>query len=101
MATHSNILVWKIPWTEEPGGLQSRGSQRVEHEWDKNAHYTSFLFSTEVLARAIRQVKNWKKMFEKEQIKLSLFLKDIYLCKKNKTSSPTVFELEELFNKCI
>ena len=29
MATHSNILVWEIPWTEEPGGLQSMGSQRV------------------------------------------------------------------------
>ena len=29
MATHSNILAWKIPWTEEPGGLQSQGSQRV------------------------------------------------------------------------
>ena len=30
MATHSNIFAWKIPWTEEPGGLQSMGSQRVE-----------------------------------------------------------------------
>ena len=30
MATHSSILVWKIPWTEEPGGLQSMGSQRVD-----------------------------------------------------------------------
>ena len=29
MATHSNILAWRIPWTEEPGGLQSTGSQRV------------------------------------------------------------------------
>ena len=29
MATYSNILAWKIPWTEEPGGLQSMGSQRV------------------------------------------------------------------------
>ena len=29
MATHSSILAWKIPWTEEPGGLQSTGSQRV------------------------------------------------------------------------
>ena len=29
MATHSNILAWKIPWTEEPGGLQSMESQRV------------------------------------------------------------------------
>ena len=31
MATHSNTLVWKIPWTEEPGGLQPRGLQRVRH----------------------------------------------------------------------
>ena len=31
MATHSSILVWKIPWTEEPGRLQSMGSQRVRH----------------------------------------------------------------------
>ena len=29
MATHSNILAWRIPWTEEPSGLQSMGSQRV------------------------------------------------------------------------
>ena len=33
MATHSSTLAWKIPWTEEPGGLQSMGSQRVRHEW--------------------------------------------------------------------
>ena len=32
MATHSSILDWKIPWMEEPGGLQSNGSQRVEHD---------------------------------------------------------------------
>ena len=32
MATHSKILAWKIPWTEEPGGLQSMGSQRVGHD---------------------------------------------------------------------
>ena len=31
MATHSSILAWKISWTEEPGGLQSMGSQRVGH----------------------------------------------------------------------
>ena len=33
MATHSSILVQKIPWTEEPGRLQSMGSQRVRHNW--------------------------------------------------------------------
>ena len=32
MATHSTILAWRIPWTEEPGGLQSTGSQRVGHD---------------------------------------------------------------------
>ena len=32
MATHSSILAWRIPWTEEPGWLQSMGSQRVRHD---------------------------------------------------------------------
>ena len=32
IATQSSILAWEIPWTEEPGGLQSIGSQRVEHD---------------------------------------------------------------------
>ena len=32
MATHSSILAWRIPWTEEPGGLQSMVSQRVRHD---------------------------------------------------------------------
>ena len=32
IATHSSTLAWKIPWTEEPGGLQSLGSQRVRHD---------------------------------------------------------------------
>ena len=36
MATHSSILAWKIPWTEEPGGLQSLKSQRVRHDWVTN-----------------------------------------------------------------
>ena len=33
MATYSSIPAWRIPWTEEPGGLQSMGSQRVRHDW--------------------------------------------------------------------
>ena len=32
MATHSSILAWEIPWTKEPGGLQSMGSQRIRHD---------------------------------------------------------------------
>ena len=37
-AAHSSILAWKISWTEEPGGLQSMGSQRVRHDWAINTH---------------------------------------------------------------
>ena len=36
MATHSSIFAWRIPWTEGPGGLQSRGSQSVGHYWVTN-----------------------------------------------------------------
>ena len=43
MATHSSILSWRIPWTEEPGKLQSMGSQRVGHDWATNTHtHTKF-----------------------------------------------------------
>ena len=38
MATHSSILSWRIPWTEEPGELQSMGSQRVGHDQSNLAH---------------------------------------------------------------
>jgi len=40
MATHSSILAWGIPWTEEPGGLQSMGSHRVRHDC-ANKHSTA------------------------------------------------------------
>ena len=38
MATHSRILAWRTPWTEEPGGLQSMGSQRSDTTWQLNCH---------------------------------------------------------------
>ena len=41
MATHSSILSWRIPWTEEPGRLQSMGSQRVGH-WTQLSNFISF-----------------------------------------------------------
>ena len=39
MTTHFTALAWKIPWTEEPGGLQSMGLQRVRQEWVTNTHW--------------------------------------------------------------
>ena len=40
LATHSSILAWRIPWTEEPGGLQSMESQRIRHNWVTNTFST-------------------------------------------------------------
>ena len=45
MATHSSILTWRIPWTEEPGGIQSMRSQRVGHDCATSFH---FLFSLDI-----------------------------------------------------
>ena len=40
MAPHFSTLAWKIPWTEEPGRLQSTGSRRVGHDWATSLHYS-------------------------------------------------------------
>ena len=40
MATHSSILAWRIPWTEEPGGLQSLGSQKSRTPLSTQYHYS-------------------------------------------------------------
>ena len=44
MATHSSILAWRIPWMEEPGGLQSMGSQRVGHNWATYTYISKLSF---------------------------------------------------------
>ena len=54
MATRSSVLAWRIPWTEEPGGLHSMGSQRVRHDW---AHTHTHTQATRyVLKRAVSKV---------------------------------------------
>ena len=57
MATHFSILAWRIPWTEEPGRLQSMGSQRVRHDWATNTftlpHYAWLLFLSSSLCRNV------------------------------------------------
>ena len=47
IATHSSILAWRIPWTREPGGLQSIGSRRAGHNWSDWAHFSSSSWWTE------------------------------------------------------
>ena len=46
MAVHSSILAWRIPWTEEPGGLRSMGSQRVGYDWATNTHTQTHITHT-------------------------------------------------------
>ena len=43
MAPHSSTLAWKIPWMEEPDGLQSMGSQRVGHDWATSLSLFTFM----------------------------------------------------------
>ena len=61
MATYSSILAWRIPWTEESGGLWSKGSQRVRHDWATITHHSvtfiKSLFSSSSLS-AIRVVRS-------------------------------------------
>ena len=45
MATHSSVLAWRIPWTEEPGGLLSLGSHRVGHDWSNLAAAAACMLS--------------------------------------------------------
>ena len=47
MTIRSSILAWEIPWTEESGGLQSMGSQRVSHDLATNFHFTFFFFQSQ------------------------------------------------------
>ena len=59
MASHSSVLAWRIPWTEEPGGLPSMGSHRVEHDWSDLAaaaadlSYMAFTMLRQILSMPI------------------------------------------------
>ena len=62
MTTHSSILAWRIPWTEEPGGLQSMGLQRVRHNWatkqpTKNVHKSTYKSLRYILNPSIKLEK--------------------------------------------
>ena len=48
-ATHSSILAWRILWTEEPGRLQTMGSQRVGHDWETNTFTFQYIICLSVL----------------------------------------------------
>ena len=66
MATHSSILVRRISWTEEPGGLQSMGSQRVGHHWMTNTWADMwgspdpcFMFPPHTIGSRVHKILSW------------------------------------------
>ena len=71
MAPHSSILAWKIPWTENPDGLQSMGLQRVRHNWVTNTFTVLFFFLQEGAApRADKpacHILFWQKLWDSGQ----------------------------------
>jgi len=64
MATHSGILAWRIPWTEEPGGLQFMGSQRVGYDWMTNT-FSLIEFNS-------LEFKDWESSLEADQQMLAM-----------------------------
>ena len=78
MATHSSILAWRIPWTEEPGGLWSVGSQNVGHNWSNWAH-THMLME---FLQYILQPKNRSLFFLISNKELTVYF---HFCLKMKT----------------
>ena len=53
MATHSSILAWRIPWREEPGGLQSTGLQRIRHDWSTRRTHTCARHTTHIFVSVL------------------------------------------------
>ena len=71
MATHSSILAWKIPWTEEPGWLQSMGSQKVRHDWENSLHFISIIVNmTQVHIHICWWVNRYNDTFFKKENKI-------------------------------
>ena len=92
LATHSNILAWRIPWMEESGGLQSMGSQRVGHDQPSDLtiqFHNLFLVVVQILTRQIRLLnKNqcFSQKSNKIQIKRKCQNSDLFFCSFPKLS---------------
>ena len=83
MATHSSISVWEIPWTEEPGRLQSMGVTRVRHSWAHthcSIHYISFSFGKLLFQSFFLMVNiNRHNLHKQELVVSSIIFKSVKL----------------------
>ena len=91
MATHSSILAWRIPWTEEPEGLQSMGSQRVRHNWSDLTAAAASELETVCLHQAYLVLGWFHFFFFNSFDHLQLFIQDKFISVRNiSMSSGTV-----------
>ena len=70
MATHSSILAWRIPWTEEPAELRSMGSQRVGHDWPTNTLQIPSPSRPYSVPRLPSQLQSTKALGEGEKLRM-------------------------------
>ena len=99
MATHSSILVWKIPWREEPGRLQSMGSQRVRHDGVTSLHYYQnyYCWSDMQKLESNFNTQLWLLALDSENLNLNLISAiiicvnlNVFLTAKSLQSCPTL-----------
>ena len=75
MANHSSTLAWKIPWREEPGRLQSMGSQRVGHDWATSQFQDSLFYRHPIVLRILFCFFNlWSLCFSILEVSIFFFL---------------------------
>ena len=76
MATHSSILAWRIPWTEEPGGLQFMGSQRVGHDWVTHTHTQPNYWWDNIIFRYLLHLIEYNSIIKRLSTKI--YLRSLY-----------------------
>ena len=76
MATHSSILAWRIPWIEKPGRLQSKGFQRVRHNWATNT-FPSFQMPHLSLIAVKSVLTGWTPEHPKNSSQLYYIVKEV------------------------
>ena len=88
MATHSSVLAWRIPGTEEPGGLPSMGSHRVRHDWSDLAQHSTAILRNE------GKLDEWKLAPEMKKLTLKIKLPArVFLFVYSELESPTLLKI--------
>ena len=91
MATHSGILAWRIPWTEEPGRLQSTGSQRVRHSM-RGLTFRSLIHFKFIFVHGVRKCSNFVLLRVAVQFTQHHLLEAAAAAAKSLQSCPTLWD---------